>query len=284
MPGLYVDRTIDIATPATRVWEVLTARAHTDVWAPEFSSGGPRFHLESNWRLGSPVLWKDEDGQVIVEGTVTALEPNRMLRFTVFDVRHPERPRAGERDGITYLLAELGNKTRLRILHGDFSMLPEGTRLHRMTEETWDRVLPKVRNLAEAGSRRGTVPRTCGQGVAATSPLPARLGEIASAIADNLELHRRALDTSDPAARSEDETYAALTRDLRDAAARLAEAAGRMAAARDLPMGRHNPKVMNEARTRDAFERLTDAEEGLVLLLEERLEQDRAMLAEMSHA
>jgi uncharacterized protein YndB with AHSA1/START domain len=51
---------------------------------------------------------------VIVEGNVTALEPNKLLRFTVFDVRG-ERPPVTEEDGITYELKERNGKTTLRI-------------------------------------------------------------------------------------------------------------------------------------------------------------------------
>ena len=86
MPKLFVEKTIDINAPASKVWEVLTSPAYTGEWAPEFS-GGTEFHIESDWKPSSPVLWKDEDGNVIVEGYVTAAKPNTFLRFTVFDVR-----------------------------------------------------------------------------------------------------------------------------------------------------------------------------------------------------
>jgi uncharacterized protein YndB with AHSA1/START domain len=83
---------------------VLTSPGHTREWAPEFS-GGAEFRIESDWKLGSPVLWKGQDGNVIVEGKVTAVEPNTFLRFTVFDVRG-EKPPVTEEDGITYELTE----------------------------------------------------------------------------------------------------------------------------------------------------------------------------------
>jgi uncharacterized protein YndB with AHSA1/START domain len=148
MPVLFLEKSIDISAPASKVWEALTKREHTDTWALGFSSGGPQFHIESDWKLGSAVLWKGEDGSVIVEGNVTALEPNKLLRFTVFDVRG-ERPPVTEEDGITYELKERNGKTTLRISQGDFSGMAEGEKYHRMSAETWDRVLPKVKELAE---------------------------------------------------------------------------------------------------------------------------------------
>ncbi len=111
-------------------------------------SGGAEFHIESDWKLGSPVLWKGQDGSVIVQGNVTALEPNKFLRFTVFDVRG-EKPPVTEEDGITYELTEQNGKTMLRLSQGDFSVMAEGEKYHRLSAEVWDRVLPKVKELAE---------------------------------------------------------------------------------------------------------------------------------------
>jgi uncharacterized protein YndB with AHSA1/START domain len=147
MPKLFVDRTIEINAPASKVWEVLTMPGQTAQWAPEFA-GGAEFHIESDWKHGSPVLWKDQNGNVIVEGNVTAVDPNKFLRFTVFDVRG-ERPPVTEEDGITFELTEQSGKTTLRLLQGDFSGMPEGEKYHRLSAEVWDRVLPKIKALAE---------------------------------------------------------------------------------------------------------------------------------------
>jgi uncharacterized protein YndB with AHSA1/START domain len=148
MPKLFVEKTIEINAPASAVWDVLTSPEHTSEWAPEFS-GGAEFHIESDWKLGSPVLWKDKDGNVIVEGNVTALEPNAFLRFTVFDVRG-EKPPVTEEDGITYELTEHAGKTTFRLLQGDFSVMTEGEKYHRLSAEVWDRVMPKVKALSES--------------------------------------------------------------------------------------------------------------------------------------
>lgn len=149
MPKLFVQKTIEINASAHNVWEALTKPEETAVWAKEFSSGGPEFHIESDWQLGSPVFWKGQDGAVIVEGNVTALELNKLLRFTVFDVRSP-RPLVTAEDGITFKLVEHKGITTLHLTHGDFSVLPEGERYCRMSAEIWDRVLPKVKELAES--------------------------------------------------------------------------------------------------------------------------------------
>jgi uncharacterized protein YndB with AHSA1/START domain len=148
MGKLFVDKTIEIHAPAAKVWKVLTKNDHTDEWAFLFSRGGPQFRIESDWTLGSCVLWKGQDGSVIVEGNVTALEPNKLLHFTAFDVRG-ERPPVTEEDGITYELTEHNGTTTLRVQQGDFSVMDEGEKYCRLSAAIWERVLPKIKALAE---------------------------------------------------------------------------------------------------------------------------------------
>jgi len=148
MKKLFVNKTIEINAPASKVWDVLTSPESTAKWAPEFS-GGSQFQIESDWELDSPVLWKDQDDKVIVEGNVTAREPEKLLRFTVFDVRSPEKPPVTEEDGITYRLSGKNGETTLQVLQGDFSAMSDREKYRDMSAKIWDRVLPKVKRLAE---------------------------------------------------------------------------------------------------------------------------------------
>ena len=111
MEKLFVNKTIEINAPASKVWNALTRREYTDQWALEFT-GGTEFHIESDWKLGSPVLWTGQDG-------------------------------------ITYELTEQDGKTLLKISQGDFSTMVEGEKYRDMSAEIWDRVLLKVKGLAE---------------------------------------------------------------------------------------------------------------------------------------
>ena len=147
MEKLFVNKTIEINAPVSKVWNALTKREFTDQWASEFT-GGAEFHIESDWTLGSPVLWTGQNGNVIVQGNVTALEPEKFLRFTVFDV-YVEKPPVTEEDGITYKLTKQDGKTLLKISQGDFSTMAEGEKYRDMSAVIWDRVLLKVKGLAE---------------------------------------------------------------------------------------------------------------------------------------
>ncbi len=145
---LFVDKTVEIDALPFRVWDVLTRPEYTAQWAPEFNGGAP-FRIQSDWRIGAPVTWQDRDGSTLVEGSVTRFEPEKLLRFTVFDARLGERPAVTEEDGITFELNRHDGRTLLHIRQGDFSSMAEGDKYRRMSAEVWERVLPKIRQLAE---------------------------------------------------------------------------------------------------------------------------------------
>ncbi len=150
MAKLFVDIIIEIHAPANKVWDALTSPSSTSQWAAEFANGGPRFHLESDWQLGSAVLWKTDEGKIVVEGNVTACEPHTLLRYTVFDT-NMAKPKFAAEDGITFKLSEAEGKTNLHILQGDFSSIPDGNgeKYRDMSKKIWEKVLLIVKALAE---------------------------------------------------------------------------------------------------------------------------------------
>lgn len=120
---------------------------------------------------------------------------------------------------------------------------------------------------------------TCGKGLAAQSVLPAKLAELTAATADVLERHARALDLRDPAAREEFEAYAALVREHRVVAGGLAGLARQMAGYRDLPMGRHDERVMADpAGQAEAFRRVLAIQRELLALLGAKVEEGERLL------
>jgi len=126
--------------------------------------------------------------------------------------------------------------------------------------------------------------QTCGQGLAEHSALPAQLAEVTEAMADNLQVHMAALELDDEPARQEHAVYLRLAEEQRQAAARLRAVAGEMAAARDLPMGRHDPQTMASPEVAAAFRRFVTARQELLAVLQRMAEQDQRMLAEMGQA
>jgi hypothetical protein len=122
--------------------------------------------------------------------------------------------------------------------------------------------------------------QTCGKGLAEHAELPARLAEVTEAMAENLRVHLQALELDDGAAREEHAVYLRLVEEQRQAAGRLRAVAAEMAAARDLPMGRHDLQTMRSPEVGDAFQRFIAAKQGLADLLGRMAEEDRRLLAE----
>jgi hypothetical protein len=123
--------------------------------------------------------------------------------------------------------------------------------------------------------------RTCGQGLAEHSSLPAKLGELTAAVAETLELHMKALDLSDANAKQEHDAYRKLVAEHRRTADELQVTAQEMAGYRDLPMGRHDENAMSDPKLLEAFERFVSLEQELLWLLQERIARDQKMLIQM---
>ena len=119
---------------------------------------------------------------------------------------------------------------------------------------------------------------TCGKGLAEHATLPERLAALLSAMADNLRVHQATLDLRDPAAQREHDVYVNLEEQYRGIVTQLEAVAQRMAAARNLPMGRHLPDKLADQSLFDAFANFVRTEEELLDLLRRDLERDRVML------
>ena len=125
--------------------------------------------------------------------------------------------------------------------------------------------------------------QTCGKGLVENSVLPAKLGEVISAMVGNLETHMKALELTDPNSHAEYDAYEKLLKDLRQTAAHLSVIANQMAGYCDMPMGRHDEKAMTHPRVGGAFEKFVQSKQELVELLEQTEERDHKLL-EIMHA
>ena len=121
---------------------------------------------------------------------------------------------------------------------------------------------------------------TCGRGLAENSVLPTQLAEVIDAMADNLQVHMQALELDDEAARQEHAVYLRLAEEHRQAAARLRAVGQEMAAAHDLPMGRHDQESMSSPTVAEALRRFVTAKQELLALLQRMVEQDLQLLAQ----
>jgi hypothetical protein len=117
--------------------------------------------------------------------------------------------------------------------------------------------------------------QTCGRGLAENAAMPARLAGMIEAMADVLRVHLQALELDDEAAREEHAVYLHLVEEQRQAGGRLRAVAAEMAAARDLPMGRHDTETMRSPEVGDAYQRFVKARTELADLLGQMAERDQ---------
>ena len=122
---------------------------------------------------------------------------------------------------------------------------------------------------------------TCGKGLAENSLLPAKLSALLVAMAENLEVHTKALDLTDQNSRAEYDAYEELVKELRQISAQLKATADQMAGYRDLPMGRHDEKEMTHPRVYAAFQIFVNQKRELLSLLEQIAERDDQLLETM---
>jgi hypothetical protein len=122
---------------------------------------------------------------------------------------------------------------------------------------------------------------TCGKGLADNSVLPAKLGDLIAAMAENLAVHMDALDLTDQNSQAEHDVYERLVKELQQTAAQLQATANQMAGYRDLPMGRHDQKAMTRPRVRETFEKFVEQKQELLSVLGQTAERDSKLLEAM---
>ena len=140
MPKIFVDKSIEINAPASKVWEVLTnpklTKEWIKLWWPDIMV------LESDWKLGSPVLWK-VSGKIGATGIVMLVDPSRMLSFS-FKVNG-----SSKQENIVYRLEGQKASCTLSISVGDFGDTQEHRLCYSGADEAWNQSLPKIKQLAE---------------------------------------------------------------------------------------------------------------------------------------
>jgi uncharacterized protein YndB with AHSA1/START domain len=278
MEKLFIEKSIEINAEAKSIWKVLVQSQYNKEWIEV--GWGKGISLSSDWNYGSEVLWKNGEGGVIVNGKVTLLNPYKLLRFTVRDVNSAGNFSLSDEDGITYELIEHNGFTTFTIRQGDFSVMKEGKKHRDKTDEIWNKVLPKVKELAEADHEAEERP-TCGRGLAENSVLPARFSEIMASMAENLELHMQTLDLDDPNAKLEYDAYGKLIKEHKDLATRLMTAAHTMYSYYNLPLARHDEDKLSNPAIATAFKRFNNLEEELTSMLKKRMKKDKRILAEI---
>jgi uncharacterized protein YndB with AHSA1/START domain len=146
---LLVHSTITIHAPASGVWDALVNPEQTRKYM---------FGCEtvSDWKPGSSLLWEGNfEGVdlVAVKGFIKAIEPGKLLVYTVFD------PNIGMDDipenylTVTYALTEKNGQTVLDVTQSGFELAADGDKRYKEAYnngEGWNPILVEIKKLVEA--------------------------------------------------------------------------------------------------------------------------------------
>lgn len=140
MSGPVYQYELFIAAPAERIWEALTRAEFTCRY----------FHgtyVESDWKAGAAVVFRDADGTGAVEGKVLECEPPTRLVITWHPL-YAEELAAEPPSRVTFEIEPAGTVCRLRVTHEGFE---EGSQVFEQIRQGWSAILCSLKSLLETG-------------------------------------------------------------------------------------------------------------------------------------
>ena len=129
-----------IAAPPESVWKGLTTAEFTRQYWHEVG-------IESDFRVGSPVRFLTDDGEVACEGEVLAAERPKKLSYT-WSFPRTEAQKSEPPSRVTFLIEELGQGSKLTVIHDQFE---EGSEIYKMVSNGWPLVIAGLKTLLEVG-------------------------------------------------------------------------------------------------------------------------------------
>lgn len=138
MKKLLTEDSIEISTPASRVWEVLVSTQYIKQW-----DDVPENFKDASLQLGSVLHWEGYS-----KLTVSRFEPGKLLKMNLHGEKWT-KPESAYDIAYTYTLVETNGATRLTLTIGDFGVLPEGQSYYDASIEFGATALKKIKELAE---------------------------------------------------------------------------------------------------------------------------------------
>lgn len=127
------------ATPE-KIWEALTTAAFTSLY---FHGT----HVDSDWKTGSPVVFRGDDGTPLVEGEVLVADRPKRLSYT-WHVLYDDELTKERPSRVTFELEPLPGVCRLRIVHDDFDV---GSKTLEKVSQGWSSIICSLKTLLETG-------------------------------------------------------------------------------------------------------------------------------------
>ena len=134
MSHTFIETSVEIEAPASTVWGMFTDPAFTKQMGGEYVS---------NWKVGSPLKWLNSAGQILTNGTILKIEPNKILQHSLFS--NPES--LSVMAILTYKLVGSGDRTTVRIREDFTNSITEEERVDFI--QGWNVALRAAKEVGE---------------------------------------------------------------------------------------------------------------------------------------
>jgi len=140
MKGLVSTTNITIAAPATEVWEALVNPAMIKQYL--FGS-----EVVSDWKVGSPIVYKGEWGGKPFEdkGEILEIEPGKVLKSTHYSPMSGAEDKPENYHTVTYTLSEDHGQTTVKLTQDNNASQEEV----KDATQLWEKVLQGMKELVE---------------------------------------------------------------------------------------------------------------------------------------
>jgi uncharacterized protein YndB with AHSA1/START domain/DNA-binding transcriptional ArsR family regulator len=128
-----------IRTTPERLWQAISSPEDTRRYYF-------RSDVESDWQTGSKLAYA-RDGNVEIDCTILAVEPNRKLVHS-FSARWNPEVASDPPTRVTWEIEQMGEVCRLRVVHDEFTA---ETQTFHETETGWAQILSGLKTLVETG-------------------------------------------------------------------------------------------------------------------------------------
>lgn len=132
MSDPFINKKKPIQAPISKVWKVLVKKQYIKQWIYEFSEANV---VTEDWHLNSNIAMTDDEGTVLLEGTITEFEPNRQLKVEFENSDYTEELTLTAKGNLTLLSIHAGP-----VVHAE----------HEEHSEVWEKGLNKIKELSEA--------------------------------------------------------------------------------------------------------------------------------------